>query len=45
MFNYTIPCRSNYDTDEEYENALDTYYECESLYIDEYIERERMRGN
>ena len=46
MYNVTnLPCRSNYDTDEEYENALDVYYEFESRYIDEYIERERMRNN
>lgn len=40
-FNYKYPSRDEYNTDEEYEEAVRLYEWAEDQYIDEYEERSR----
>jgi hypothetical protein len=40
---YRPPLRSDYDTEEEYQEALDNYYRAQDDYCDEQWERERSR--
>ena len=39
---YSAPCRCDFDTNEEYQEALSYYEEAADMYAEEYIER--MRG-
>lgn len=36
---YHTPCRCDFDTQEEYEDALMYYEDAEDMYAEEYIER------
>ena len=38
---YTAPCRCDFDTEEEYQEALRYYEDAADLYAEEYIERTR----
>lgn len=38
---YNEPRRENYDTEEEYERALEAYENARDLYIDAYIDSRR----
>ena len=38
MWKYRVPSPGDYDSDEEYQDALAAYEYAESQYIDEYIE-------
>ena len=39
MWRYRMPSPEDYDSDEEYQDALDAYDAAESFYVDESIER------
>jgi hypothetical protein len=39
---YSAPCRCDFDTNEEYQEALSYYEDAADMYAEEYIER--MRG-
>ena len=39
---YSAPCRCDFDTNEEYQEALSYYEDAADMYTEEYIER--MRG-
>lgn len=38
---YSAPCRCDFDTIEEYEDALRYYEDAEDMYAEEYLERQR----
>lgn len=39
---YSAPCRCDFDTNEEYQEALSYYEDAADMYAEEYIEK--MRG-
>lgn len=39
MWRYRMPSPEDYDSDEEYQDALDAYDAAESFYVDECMER------
>lgn len=41
MWKYTEPSRDDYDTDEEYQRALEAYEQALDVYVDDYIDRRR----
>lgn len=41
MRRYSIPMRCDFDTDEDYQAAMEAYEYEEDIYMDEYIERQR----
>ena len=40
-WNHRIPVPGDYENPEDYEQALDAYYDAEDRYIEEYAERHR----
>ena len=38
-WNFREPEREDFDTQEEYQEALDAYYASEDAYVDAYVER------
>ena len=38
---YSAPCRCDFDTNEEYQEALSYYEDAADMYAEEYVERTR----
>lgn len=44
MFDYKLPTKERYESEEEYEEALNAYFEAEAEYIEVYKEQHRDSG-